>query len=159
MLGYRLVQPTPLDASSLAALRSPESREQLHACLGEPPASWADWCAKAEEGLLRVLGLPRRGNVGRGRVPQVRKQQMSRPQVGLQAVGTNPAMAALRLREARAQRLQVLREQGLGHGFEAAMLRRRLGVCVTSHVRRPRDSLSDGWRPFSDSGVAHGSSG
>ena len=127
LLGYRLVQPTPLNSVQLEHLKSPETRAKLEKALGVPPDDWGRWCAKVELALLRALGLSTRGNTGRGRVPRAKRQQMSRPQGGKQAIGTNPAIRALRLREARAHRLQALRDQGQAYSFEASVLQRLLG--------------------------------
>ena len=96
LLGYKLVQPTPLTADNLALLKTPDIKAKLEHELGKPPDKWGNWCENAEAALLKVLGLATRGNTGRGRVPRAKMQQMSRPQEGKQAVGTNPAIRALR---------------------------------------------------------------
>ena len=42
LLGYRLVQPAPLDTTQLDRLRTAETREALANHLGDPPELWAD---------------------------------------------------------------------------------------------------------------------
>ena len=125
-LGWRLAQPTALDREALEVLRRPEQQSKWQDHFGTPPDSWAEWNEQAEHKLCTAIGVSPPSNPTRGAPIRYIKQTISRPQIDRLAVGANRAMAKLRLRQARVQRLNTLIRNGAGEAAEAVSLRTKL---------------------------------
>ena len=120
-LGWRLRQAAPLDEEKLQALRT-DPTPFAHLTT-QPPTDWEEWTAQAESLLCRATDTEPPAHPSRGAAPAYVRQKLSRPQTSKSAIGGNKAIAALRLTQARLNRLNLLLLMGKADETEGAALR------------------------------------